>query len=66
MNKNINYLIFKEPGKESISNGDRLRVDLFNGFKIKDIPELKGFKIKYCVSGHKWGNNFTRYIQVYN
>lgn len=55
-----------EPEKKHISTGDSLRIDLFNGFKISDVPELRGFRIRYFTSGHKWGQHCTRYIQVYS
>lgn len=60
------YIIYKQYGKEDISHGDKLRVDLFNGFKIKDIPELQNFKIKYFTAGYKFYGGCVRYIQIYS
>lgn len=41
------YIIYKQFGKEDIKEGDLLRVDLIDGFKIKDIKELKDFNLVY-------------------
>lgn len=41
MKCNRDYIIFMEPEKKHISTGDSLRIDLFNGFKISDVPELR-------------------------
>ena len=67
------YIIYKQFGKEDIKEGDLLRVDLIDGFKIKDIEELKDFKILYVSQGHedlvsikgKEVPRKVRYIQVF-
>lgn len=68
-----NYFIHKTFGKEKIKKGDLLRVDLLDGFKIKDIDELKNFNIFYETKGHedfymKKGERIkrkVRYIRVF-
>lgn len=62
---NKTYIIHKEPGKFNINDGDKLRVDLYNGCKIKDINELKDFTIKYFTKGHKDQYRIVRYITVH-
>lgn len=47
------YIIYKQFGKEDIKDGDLLRVDLIDGFKIKDIEELKDFNLVYETKGHE-------------
>ena len=67
------YIIYKQFGKEDIKEGDLLRVDLIDGFKIKDIKELKDFNLVYETKGHEYfctkkGKKVTRsvrYIRVF-
>ena len=69
-----NYLIYKQFGKDVIKAGDMIRVDLFNGYKMKDIEELKKFNLVYEQKGHddvirrkgKEISRKVRYIKVYN
>ncbi|MDZ4994732.1 hypothetical protein GNF80_17525 [Clostridium perfringens] len=46
------YVIHKSFGKVGVENGDLVRVDLLDGFKIKNIPELKKFNFYYEIKGH--------------
>ncbi|MBO3391743.1 hypothetical protein JJB59_09210 [Clostridium perfringens] len=70
---NKNYNLFLSPQFNKLTNGAKLRIDLFGDMKIKDIPELKGFTIKYVTKGYKdlvkQGNLLVplkvRYIEIF-
>lgn len=62
---NKNYRIYMEFGKKEIKTGNILRIDLFKGFKLKDIPELKMFNIVYEQKGHNETDRKVRYIRVF-
>lgn len=67
------YNLFLSPKFNKLTNGAKLRVDLFGDMKIKDIPEFKGFTIKYVTNGYedlvKQGNLLVprkiRYIEIF-
>ncbi|CUQ30385.1 hypothetical protein [Clostridium baratii] len=67
------YVIHQEPGKVRITNRDKLRVDLLDGFKISDILELKKFNFIYLTKGYETKGLLNgeivdmkvRYIQVF-
>lgn len=46
------YVIHKSFGKIGFENGDLIRVDLLDGFKIRDIDELRNFNFYYEIKGH--------------
>lgn len=50
---NKKYNLFLAPQFNKLTTGAKLRVDLFGNMKIKDIPELKGFTIKYVTKGYE-------------
>lgn len=50
---NKNYNLFLAPQFNKLVTGARLRVDLLGDMKIKDIPELKDFNIKYVTKGYE-------------
>ncbi|HFE9700928.1 TPA: hypothetical protein ACGA34_000904 [Clostridium perfringens] len=50
---NKKYNLFLAPQFNKLTNGAKLRVDLLGDMKIKDIPELKGFTIKYVTKGYE-------------
>ena len=50
MNK---YKIFLSATDRKIEDKSKLRVDLFGDMKIKNIKELKDFKIVYFSKGHE-------------
>ncbi|XZI48977.1 hypothetical protein ACSXD8_01370 [Clostridium perfringens] len=70
---NKKYNLFLAPQFNKLTNGAKLRVDLLGDIKIKDIPELKGFTIKYVTKGYedlvKQGNLLVprkvRYIEFF-
>ncbi|EDT70553.1 conserved hypothetical protein [Clostridium perfringens D str. JGS1721] len=70
---NKKYNLFLAPQFNRLTNGAKLRVDLLGDMKIKDIPELKGFTIKYITKGYedlvKQGNLLVprkvRYIEIF-
>ncbi|EOU1476197.1 hypothetical protein VOH98_000768 [Clostridium perfringens] len=70
---NKKYNLFLAPQFNKLTNGAKLRVDLFGDMKIKDIPELKDFNIKYITKGYedlvKQGNLLVprkvRYIEIF-
>ena len=70
---NKKYNLFLAPQFNKLTTGAKLRVDLFGDMKIKDIPELKGFTIKYVTKGYedlvKQGNLLVtrkvRYIEIF-
>ena len=70
---NKKYNLFLTPQFNKLTNGAKLRVDLLGDMKIKDIPELKGFTIKYVTKGYedlvKQGNLLVprkvRYIEIF-
>lgn len=70
---NKKYNLFLSPQFNKFTNGAKLRVDLFGDMKIKDIPELKYFNIKYITKGYedlvKQGNLLVprkvRYIEIF-
>lgn len=47
------YKIFLSATDKKIADKSKLRVDLFGNMKIKDIEELKDFKILYVSQGHE-------------
>ena len=47
------YKIFLSATDKEIADKSRMRVDLFGDMKIKDIEELKDFKILYVSQGHE-------------
>ena len=47
------YKIFLSATDKKIADKSKLRVDLFRDMKIKDIEELKDFKILYVSQGHE-------------
>lgn len=47
------YNIFLSPTDKKLNDKSRIRVDLLDGMKIKDIEELKDFKILYVSQGHE-------------
>ncbi len=67
------YKIFLSATDSKIEDKSRLRVDLYGNMKIKDVKELKDFKILYCSQGHedfislkgKMVNRKVRYIQIF-
>ena len=67
------YKIFLSATDKKIADKSKLRVDLFGDMKIKDIKELKDFKILYVSQGHedlvsikgKKVPRKVRYIQVF-
>ena len=67
------YKIFLSATDKKIADKSKLRVDLFGDMKIKDIEELKGFKILYVSQGHedlvsikgKMIPRKVRYIQIF-
>ncbi|HAT4274137.1 hypothetical protein ACSXCH_09215 [Clostridium perfringens] len=69
---NKKYNLFLAPQFNKLTNGAKLRVDLLGDMKIKNIPELKGFNIKYVTKGYedlvKQGNLLVprkvRYIEI--
>ena len=70
---NKNYRLFLAPQFNKLTTGTRLRVNLLGDMKIKDIPELKGFNIRYVIKGYedlvKQGNLLVprkvRYIEIF-
>ncbi|MCX0408340.1 hypothetical protein [Clostridium perfringens] len=68
------YVIHKSFGKVGVKNGDLIRVDLLDGFKIKNIPELKNFNFYYEIKGHvdsafrkgKKVERKVRYVRLFN
>ncbi|EOU2001772.1 hypothetical protein ACV3WU_04895 [Clostridium perfringens] len=50
---NKNYNLFLAPQFNKLTTGAKLRVDLFGNMKIKDIPELKNFNIRYLTKGYE-------------
>ncbi|MDK0981185.1 hypothetical protein ACV3RY_16205 [Clostridium perfringens] len=68
------YVIHKSFGKVGFENGDLVRVDLLDGFKIKNIPELKNFNFYYEIKGHvdsafregKKVERKVRYVRLFN
>ena len=70
---NKKYNLFLAPQFNKLTNGSKLRVDLLGDMKIKDIPELNGFTIKYITKGYedlvKQGNLLVprkvRYIEIF-
>lgn len=67
------YKIFLSATDKKIADKSKLRVDLFGDMKIKDIEELKDFKILYVSQGHedlvsikgKMIPRKVRYIQIF-
>lgn len=67
------YNIFLSPTDKKLNDKSRIRVDLLDGMKIKDIEELKDFKILYVSQGHedlvsikgKMIPRKVRYIQIF-
>lgn len=67
------YKIFLSATDKKIADKSKLRVDLFGNMKIKDIKELKDFKILYISQGHedlvsikgKMIPRKVRYIQIF-
>jgi hypothetical protein len=67
------YKIFLSATDKKIADKSKLRVDLFGDMKIKDIKELKDFKILYVSQGHedlvsikgKMIPRKVRYIQIF-
>ena len=67
------YNIFLSATDKEIADKSKMRVDLLGNMKIKDIEELKGFKILYVSQGHedlvsikgKEVPSKVRYIQVF-
>ena len=67
------YKIFLSATDKQIADKSKLRVDLFRDMKIKDIEELKDFKILYVSQGHedlvsikgKMIPRKVRYIQIF-
>ena len=47
------YKIFLSATDKKLDDKAKLRVDLIGGMKIKDIEELKDFKILYLSQGHE-------------
>ncbi|ELC8369634.1 hypothetical protein [Clostridium perfringens] len=70
---NKNYNLFLAPQFNKLTTGAKLRVDLFGNMKIKDIPELKNFNIRYLTKGYedlvKQGSLLVprkvRYIEIF-
>ena len=70
---NKKYNLFLAPQFNKFTTGAKLRVDLLGDMKIKDIPELKDFNIKYITKGYedwvKQGNLLVprkfRYIEIF-
>lgn len=68
-----NYKIFLSAIDNNIVDKSKLRVDLYEDMKIKDIKELKDFNIVYFSKGHedlvsiksKMIPRKVRYIQVF-
>lgn len=68
------YVIHKSFGKVGFENGDLVRVDLLDGSKIKNIPELKNFNFYYEIKGHvdsafrkgKKVERKVRYVRLFN
>lgn len=68
------YVIHKSFGKVGFENGDLIRVDLLDGFKIKNIHELKNFNFYYEIKGHvdsvfrngKKVERKVRYVRLFN
>ena len=50
---NKKYNLFLAPQFNKFTTGAKLRVDLLGDMKIKDIPELKDFNIKYITKGYE-------------
>ncbi len=67
------YKIFLSATDKEIADKSKMRVDLLGDMKIKDIEELKDFKILYVSQGHedlvsikgKKTPRKVRYIQVF-
>ena len=67
------YNIFLSATDKNIADKSKMRVDLLGDMKIKDIEELKDFKILYVSQGHedlvsikgKKVPRKVRYIQVF-
>ena len=67
------YKIFLSAIDKKIADKSKLRVDLFGGMKLKDIEELKDFKILYISQGYedlvsikgKMTSRKVRYIQIF-
>ena len=67
------YNIFLSATDKNIADKSKMRVDLLGNMKIKDIEELKDFKILYVSQGHedlvsikgKKVPRKVRYIQVF-
>ena len=67
------YKIFLSATDKKIADKSKMRVDLLGDMKIKDIEELKDFKILYVSQGHedlvsikgKEVSRKVRYIQVF-
>ena len=47
------YNIFLSATDKKLNDKSKLRVDLIGDMKIKDIEELKDFKILYLSQGHE-------------
>lgn len=67
------YKIFLSATDKEIADKSKMRVDLLGNMKIKDIKELKDFKILYVSQGHedlvsikgKEVHRKVRYIQIF-
>ena len=67
------YKIFLSATDKEIADKSKMRVDLLGNMKIKDIEELKDFKILYVSQGHedlvsikgKEVPRKVRYIQIF-
>lgn len=67
------YNIFLSANNKTLEHKAKMRVDLLGDIKIKDIKELKGFKILYISQGHEDFVSIrgeiiprkVRYIQVF-
>ncbi|WP_283689710.1 hypothetical protein [Clostridium perfringens] len=70
---NKKYNLFLAPQFNKLTTGAKLRIDLLGDMKIKDIPELKYFNIKYITKEYedlvKQGNLLVprkvRYIEIF-
>ena len=64
------YKIFLSATDKEIADKSKMRVDLFGDMKIKDIEELKDFKILYVSQGHEdlvsiKGKEVPRKLDIY-
>ncbi|WP_294196921.1 hypothetical protein [uncultured Clostridium sp.] len=67
------YKIFLSANDKFLKDKAKIRIDLLGNMKIKDIEELKDFKILYVSKGHddfinikgEYIQRKVRYVQIF-